>query len=250
MGLYVAWLVAPVMVNSDNLPGFMQMSVAGTPVYFFAGDNAGSARLWLFLGLLLVTQWAFLRPMRGGPKGGTGTGRTQWAAIISVAFMTMLLSAGFLAVLLELPNWWVGLTMGADGKGNAPGSAGILVAMLGLWLAWAWLFYVYWKQGDYLTNAGRVIGWLIRGSCLELLMAIPAHAWAYRRQGDCYCALGTYTGLVFGFGVLFWAFGPGLMLLFLREKSRRAEVLQRLCPKCGALLGVNGVCDQCGPGGV
>jgi ribosomal protein S27AE len=39
-------------------------------------------------------------------------------------------------------------------------------------------------------------------------------------------------------------------LLFLREKNRRAEVLQRLCPKCGSLLAADGSCDACGRAGV
>ncbi|MGA2052702.1 MAG: hypothetical protein ABSH19_05260, partial [Opitutales bacterium] len=159
MALYVGWLLAPVVVKSDNLPDSIGMSIGGTPLEAFAGKNDGGARVWLFLGLLLATQWAFLRPMRHGPKGGTGSGRTQWAAIISVAFMTMLLSTGLVATLLELPGWWAKLTFGADGKENAIGQAAILAAMVILWAAWAAVFYVYWKQGDYLTKAGRVAGW-------------------------------------------------------------------------------------------
>jgi hypothetical protein len=33
--------------------------------------------------------------------------------------------------------------------------------------------------------------------------------------------------------VLVWAFGPGLVLLFLREKYRREKLLAGLCPRCG-----------------
>jgi hypothetical protein len=244
MVLYVGWLLMPVVVGADRLPGAISMSIGGTPLEFFADNRDEVARVWVFLGILLLTQWAFLRPLRSGPKGGTGSGRTQWAAIIGVALMTMLLSAGFLATLLELPDWWAS----KQGKDSPDYAIAILCTMLGMWVGWAAVFYIYWRQGDYLTKAGRVIKWLIRGSCLELLVAIPAHAWAYRRHNDCFCALGTYTGLVFGFGVLCWAFGPGLALLYLREKTRRAEVLERLCPRCGALLAKDGSCPVCGRG--
>ena len=87
------------------------------------------------------------------------------------------------------------------------------------------------------VGAKVVVRALIRGSCLELLIAIPTHGFAYRRvTNNCYCGLGSYTGLVFGSAVLLWAFGPGLALLYWREKARREPILRRLCPRCGANL--------------
>jgi hypothetical protein len=69
---------------------------------------------------------------------------------------------------------------------------------------------------------GRVIRGLIAGSVLELFVAVPIYA---TRQDECYCARGSYAGLVFGTTVLLWAFGPGVFLLFVKEKHRREKLL-------------------------
>jgi len=53
-------------------------------------------------------------------------------------------------------------------------------------------------------------------------VSVPVYA---TRQDDCYCARGSYTGLVFGATVLLWAFGPGVFLLFVREKRRTEKLL-------------------------
>jgi hypothetical protein len=40
-------------------------------------------------------------------------------------------------------------------------------------------------------------------------------------EDDCWCARGSYTALVFSATVMLWAFGPGLLFLFLREARYR-----------------------------
>jgi hypothetical protein len=69
---------------------------------------------------------------------------------------------------------------------------------------------------------GRVVRGLIAGSVLEMLVAVPIYV---TREDDCYCARGSYAGLVFGVTVILWAFGPGVFLLFMREKRRREKLL-------------------------
>jgi hypothetical protein len=140
----------------------------------------------------------------------------------------MLLSVGFLATLLEIPDWWKPVCQLA-------GLHGIWGVMLWLWLFWAGVFAVYWRQGDQYTRLSRMLRGLLAGSFLELLIAAPVHVWVYKNR-DCYCARGSYTGVVFGLTVLLWVFGPGLVLLFMREKYRRAKLLGRLCPRCGESL--------------
>jgi hypothetical protein len=68
----------------------------------------------------------------------------------------------------------------------------------------------------------RLIRGLIAGSVLELFVAVPIYA---TRQEECYCARGSYAGLVFGTTILLWAFGPGVFLLFVKEKHRREKLL-------------------------
>jgi hypothetical protein len=66
------------------------------------------------------------------------------------------------------------------------------------------------------------------GSILEMLIAAPVHVLILRSKDEkesCYCEMGSYTALVLGGTVLLWTFGPGLVLLFLREKARRQPLL-------------------------
>lgn len=92
--------------------------------------------------------------------------------------------------------------------------------MLVLWIAWASVFFVYWRQGDRATRLGKVIRGLIGGSLLEGFIATGVFVWNPHNEG-CYCTRGSYTGLVFGATVLLWCFGPGLALLFMRERGVR-----------------------------
>ncbi len=57
---------------------------------------------------------------------------------------------------------------------------------------------------------------LIVGSVLELLVASGVFVWK-SDEDSCWCARGSYVGLVFGATVMIWAFGPGLVLVFFRE---------------------------------
>ena len=40
---------------------------------------------------------------------------------------------------------------------------------------------------------------------------------AHGQDKHCYCARGSYTGLVFGGTAIIWLLGPGVFLLFLRN---------------------------------
>jgi len=235
-------------VLGDATPEWGKWGVLGTPLAFAPVDGPGDivASALLFLGVMLLTQWLFLRPVRRAARPDGNIVRPRWHAVVAVAFIVMVLCTGLVATGLEMPNWWIGLVSVGD---DVPWV--IWGGMLALWIVWALVFFVYFRQGDFLAKTEVIVRALIRGSCLELLIAIPTHALVYRRDtDDCYCARGSYTGLVFGVAVLLWAFGPGLVLLALRERQRREPILRQLCPQCGAPLAAPGAsasgCFQCG----
>lgn len=168
----------------------------------------------IYLGVFLMAQWLFLCPrhiwkMKLGPSG-----RPMKRAAIGVGFAVMLLSAGLLYSVLDL------VTLVIDSEGIAMWVF-LLIPVI-LWCFWSVIFLVYWRRGDYYTWTSRVIRGLIAGSVLELFVAVPIYA---TRQDDCYCGRGSYAGLVFGATVLLWAFGPGVFLLFVKEKHRREKLL-------------------------
>lgn len=235
----LCWAVLPYF--PDML--FDEFEPAGllwTPLGLYAPDEGGYLiDVALVVGLLLLAQWAFLRPAKAWTARLAVKGRPLTSAVISAAAMGMLLTVGVITLLLELPNLWK--TVFKSGWGIAA----VWSAMLLLWGAWALIFLVYWRQGDRYTQLGRMIRALVAGSLVEVFVAVPVHVWA-TRQRECYCERGTYVTLVFAATVLFWAFGPGIILMYMRERYRCARLFPR-CTKCGyELRGSAKICPECG----
>jgi len=92
------------------------------------------------------------------------------------------------------------------------GSAAQMFAIwAAIWLLWGVVFYLYFRNSMQVTT--RAVSWLLKGSVLELLIAVPAHVWV-RRRGDCSAPLATSFGIVTGIAVMFLAFGPSVLLLY------------------------------------
>lgn len=213
------WLGSPLVVDGDGDDGTERIiPTLFLPTAFLGGFRdldsklAYGVYLTIFLGTLLLTQWMFLRPRRGWKVRMAETSRPMKTAVAAAAFMAMMLSFGLMATMLELlqPEVWEGAI--EDGW-----MVGIVTI---LWILWAITFYIYWRGGDRFAQLRTMIKGLIVGSVLELFVAIGVYVWNPHEE-DCWCARGSYTGLVFGATVMIWAFGPGLLLLFLREKQRR-----------------------------
>jgi hypothetical protein len=80
-----------------------------------------------------------------------------------------------------------------------------------IWLLWGIVFYLYFRNST--QAATRAVSWLIKGSVLELLIAVPSHVWV-RRRGDCSAPLATSFGIVTGIAVMLLSFGPSVLLLY------------------------------------
>lgn len=177
--------------------------------------------LLLLIGVLLLAQWAFLRPRRDWRLHLGDRGRPMKTAVAAAALMAVLLTVGLLVTVNEI----------FVAEGNAAYAVGEFWAnafdepqwtyfylVIGIiWGAWALIFYVYWRPADRYSGLVSMINGLIAGSFLELFIAIGVYAWNPHHE-DCWCVRGSYAGLVFGATVMIWAFGPGLLLLFLRKK--------------------------------
>jgi hypothetical protein len=90
-------------------------------------------------------------------------------------------------------------------------AANLLLALAGLWVAWAVVFYLYLRGKTEITN--RVVSWLLRGSVLELLIAIPCHV-IVRRRNDCSAPIATGFGIAAGIAIMLLSFGPSVLLLY------------------------------------
>jgi len=246
----VAWIFWPYLATvfgvDQELAG---VGVLGTPLCVPpspADEHEYLVNVVVVVGLLLLSQWVFLLPSRLLPIRLTARGRPLRSAVIVAAGMGMLLTLGAFSLVLELLKLWKPIISPGDhGPAWSSSMAGIWAGMIGVWAVWAALLFRYWRDGDRYTQLSRIVRALVAGSVVEAIVAAPVQAFA-ARQDDCYCELGSYTTLVCSGAVLFWAFGPGIVLLFLRERYRRARLFPH-CQKCGYdLRGGPVVCPECG----
>ncbi len=265
----VFWLVVPLRYGPEVAPGLTGVIGFGTE-----SDAFYAAVVAVYLGLFVCTQWAFLRPRRQWTMRATLRGRPMTRSIFSAALIASILSVGLAATLLEIPDWWryvVATNWDAETALDATGAQRIsdgsstlsttriqkiddvdfrvwpgLLAIGIAWGLWALIFWRFWRAGDRYTQFTRVIRGLLVGSILEVFVATAVHAFTYRRD-ECYCCRGSYTGLVFGGTALLWVFGPGLVLLYKRERYRQ-RLLLPTCVECGYdLRGITvEKCPECG----
>jgi hypothetical protein len=105
---------------------------------------------------------------------------------------------------------------------------GAVIIGLAFWIIWAIIFRSFTRSDDPDALLKRVTRWLLRGSILELLVAVPSHI-IVRRRGDCCAPLGTFWGIATGISIMLLCFGPGVFFLFV-ERCRR---LQPKSPETG-----------------
>jgi len=80
-----------------------------------------------------------------------------------------------------------------------------------LWLLWGIVFYLYLRNASAVVT--RIISWLLKGSILELLVAVPCHV-VVRRRHDCSAPAVTSFGIVTGIAIMLLSFGPSVLFLY------------------------------------
>jgi hypothetical protein len=154
----------------------------------------GGQALLLFLSV--DTSWRRLKPRR----------HIAITAAITGLLITLLAVAGILSLAMafdedSLSGDWAGV--GAE--------AWILIFWVMSWIAWGIVFYRYCRGGSMTFE--RAISWLLKGSVLELMIAVPAHV-IVRSRGDCSAPFLTSWGIVTGLAIMLMCFGPGVLALY------------------------------------
>ena len=219
LGLYLAVITAlftPVVLDSDD--GDQLLVVVGLGILCQALFIFGAGTMQL------------CRPIRK---------HRLWMPICVAAFMLTLLLAGGTLALMEL--------FYLDEN----------EALVGLWLAgipaawgiWAVLLFIYARNWPRWTVLKRLTGLIFAGSLLELLASVPAHMIVSKRPG-CLVGLGSMLGIIAGVAVMLFSFGPGIALLFLRDRHRcERAALPPMCQHCHYDLRANPAavtCPECG----
>ena len=91
--------------------------------------------------------------------------------------------------------------------------------LLGLWAVWTIIFARTSRGTAAMDVVTQQCRYLIKGSILELLVAVPTHIVARARD---YCCAGfwTFVGIAFGVSVMLFSFGPGVFFLFAARWKR------------------------------
>ena len=199
---------------------------------------------WIGLGVMLTCQAAlFFVPVQM-PERRWKSRRHLLVPTITTAFLIAnLCFAGVLALACGIfgdkvgkPIGWVVETASTFG-GKIPGISQMLTALgsdretvlffvhvLGvivlLWITWGTVFYRFARRTDPDGLTQHCVRWLIRGSILELLVAVPSHVFI-RQRSDCCAPIGSFWGIATGLAVMLLAFGPGAFFLFVERVRRR-----------------------------
>jgi len=187
---------------------------------------------WLWLAMLVAGQaLLLLLPLKIAERRLPARRALRIPIIVTAFFLANLWVAGFLSV--------VCVAYGDNGPGavaffnpftfnqtevtNASSGFGPLIGMgvltFGFWAVWAVIFRSFAKQDEPDTLLKRITRWLLRGSILELLIAVPSHV-IVRRRDDCCAPAGTFWGIATGISIMLLCFGPGVFFLFVERVQR------------------------------
>ena len=176
---------------------------------------------WIWIGVLAGGQALFLLvPIHIAERRLPARRPVKIPAIVTAFFLANLLFAGILSVGCAF--------LGDDAlETDAPRVffKGLLVCVAISWILWSILFVRFANSQKPEEFLNRAVRWLLRGSILELLIAIPCHI-VVRRRDDCCAPVGTFWGITTGISVMLLCFGPGVYFLF-AERFRRLQPKER-----------------------
>jgi hypothetical protein len=138
--------------------------------------------------------------------------------------MSVLTAAGLCALLAGAAILSLGFGIYGDKFGGSffDHGSSVLYCWVALWGTWAIVFYLYFRNAS--AQITRVTSWLLKGSVLELLIAVPAHV-IVRRRNDCSAPAATSFGIATGIAVMLLCFGPSALLLY---KKRLQDYQKRV----------------------
>lgn len=166
--------------------------------------------LWAWIGIMALAQIALLVvPVRMASRRPVSRRHIFWPFLAAFFLVLVMASAMCLAV------WETVAQMGTPWADSSVAIA--IVAVVGsIWLLWTFLFGFYTGSREPKTIMSRIAKFLVAGSILELLVAVPAHAIA-RVKNYCCAGFFTFWGLATGLSVMLFAFGPAVFMLFVRR---------------------------------
>ena len=165
---------------------------------------------WVALGLMLVSQAVLLLVPVEHSQGRPPSRRSVLWPILASGLMMGLLIMGAVVSVDEFVR--------KEKAGSVDTFLPWAVLVL-TWVVWALVFYFASRGAAPMDVVNRQCRYLLKGSILELLVAVPTHIVARARD---YCCAGfsTFLGIAFGVSVMLFSFGPSVFFLFAARWKR------------------------------
>ena len=206
VALYLAIMVAL------TLP-VLELAVLPRPQLSEVAQVYGYWGYWLGIGVMLLAQAALLAVPVSITERRPVTRRSLLLPVITSGLMMAGLSFGAIVSLSEFifkdkrPGVWFEYSQ--------------LAVPLVLWCVWTVVFFRFSRNANPADVISRQCRLLLKGSILELLIAVPTHLVARHRT---YCCAGfmTFLGLTLGISVMLFSFGPAVFYLYV-DRWRRLQ---------------------------
>ncbi|MEK7449801.1 MAG: hypothetical protein AAB019_10010 [Planctomycetota bacterium] len=166
---------------------------------------------WCWVAVMLICQLALLLV----PVRTTRTRPISRQTIFWPIFASGLMMGGLIFGLIFSVDEFVEQAVAPS---NWVAWSALAVALL-LWLTWTLIFFRLSRGKKPTDVISQQCRYLLKGSILELLIAVPTHLVARYRD---YCCAGymTFIGIALGISVMLLSFGPGIFFLYLDRWKR------------------------------
>ncbi len=210
--LALCYLTAPVIYIAFADWGLKPGGITWSDVL----DVYQSLFYWIWLAVLLAGQaLLLLLPIDISQKRLPSRRKLKIPVIVTSFFLTNLFFAGVFSILCAIFTDHA-FNVFNYGWGSF---AGLIFITLAFWLIWGIIFRNYARSDSPDALLKRALRWLLRGSILELIVAVPSHV-IVRRRDDCCAPAGTFWGIATGISVMLLCFGPGVYFLFVERCNR------------------------------
>ena len=165
---------------------------------------------WLWLAVMILSQAALLGVPVCVASRRPVTKGALWPTVLAGGLLVGGLVVGAIYSILEF-------IYGEHGSGWMPwGGIGAGVLM---WCVWSAVFFRLGRTTEPADLISCQCRLLLKGSILELLIAVPTHIVA-RYRGYCCAGFMTFIGLTMGVSVMLFSFGPAVFFLYVERWKR------------------------------
>lgn len=218
---------------------FDPMNLWNNPAGVFDPPLLADPSWWSWCGgpalILVATQAVFVLPQVRVELRPSARRKSVVASLVVAAMVAAGLTVALACAVLELADVW-------DAHWGWPPV--LLPVFVTSWVIWSGALLLFTRKRRHPGLLGRLVALLLAGTVVEVLAVIPIDVMV-RRRTDCYCATGTFYSLLISVWAAMWLAGPGVLILFLRRRRRRAAVR---CVRCGYEKGPSPgpECPECG----